>query len=48
MELSDFPAADNAALRDIIAERVRSAGAIPFSEFMRLALYHPDHGYYFT
>lgn len=49
MVFSDFRAAsDNAALKDIILERVRRAGRVPFSEFMELALYHPAHGYYVT
>lgn len=36
------------ALRGVIAELVRKSGAhgISFAEFMRLALYHEDHGYY--
>jgi SAM-dependent MidA family methyltransferase len=29
-----------------IAARIRSEGPLPFSEFMRLALYDPEHGYY--
>lgn len=37
---------ENLALRDIILSRIHEAGPIPFSEFMRLALYHPLHGYY--
>jgi SAM-dependent MidA family methyltransferase len=49
MAFSDVQAAsDNAALKDIILERIRRDGPIPFSEFMELALYHPVHGYYVT
>ncbi len=29
-----------------IARRIRSHGPIPFAEFMRQALYHPEFGYY--
>jgi SAM-dependent MidA family methyltransferase len=36
----------SAALEEEIRHRIRSAGPIPFAEFMRLALYHPAHGYY--
>jgi SAM-dependent MidA family methyltransferase len=49
MVFSDLRAAsDNAALKDIILERIRREGPIPFSVFMELALYHPRHGYYFS
>jgi len=34
------------ALSEILSARIRSAGPIPFAEFMRECLYHPDHGYY--
>src|SRR5215472_4523351 len=34
------------SLRQIIVEEIRHAGAIPFSRFMELALYHPESGYY--
>jgi len=30
----------------LLAERIRANGPIPFSEFMRQALYHADYGYY--
>ena len=33
-------------LRDVIRQRIRSAGPIPFAEYMELALYHPELGYY--
>ncbi len=34
------------ALSEILAERIRTSGAISFAEFMRECLYHPAHGYY--
>ena len=34
------------ALRDVIAERIRTAGPLPFAAFMDLALNHPELGYY--
>ena len=34
------------ALRGLIAERIRTSGPISFAEFMELALYHPEFGYY--
>jgi len=41
------PATENAALKAAIREAIREAGgAIPFREFMALALYHPALGYY--
>ena len=33
-------------LRDVIASRIREAGPLPFAEYMDLALYHPELGYY--
>ncbi|MEK6729418.1 MAG: SAM-dependent methyltransferase [Planctomycetota bacterium] len=33
-------------LKNIIVEEIRKKGKIPFAEFMRLALYHPQFGYY--
>lgn len=39
-------AIDNDALKDIILDRIRGAGHIPFVEFMEIALYHPSQGYY--
>lgn len=35
-------------LRDIIAARIAAQGPIRFSDYMGLALYHPEHGYYVT
>src|SRR6266550_3370195 len=46
MTLTEFAAEENAALKDIIAARIRTEGSISFAHFMRLALYHPVHGYY--
>lgn len=39
---------ENRDLRQIIANRIRQQGKIPFSEFMELCLYHPVYGYYQT
>lgn len=39
---------DNQALRQIISDRIRHRGKIPFAEFMEFCLYHPIHGYYQT
>jgi SAM-dependent MidA family methyltransferase len=32
--------------RELISERIRATGPISFAEFMELALYHPEFGYY--
>ncbi len=32
--------------RDVIAEEIRKRGAIPFRDFMEIALYHEQYGYY--
>lgn len=43
----DFePATENAPLREAILRRIDETGGITFREFMELALYHPQHGYY--
>jgi SAM-dependent MidA family methyltransferase len=34
------------ALAATLADRIRTGGPIPFAEFMRECLYHPEHGYY--
>jgi SAM-dependent MidA family methyltransferase len=34
------------ALTEVLSQRIRAAGPIPFDEFMRECLYHPVHGYY--
>ena len=33
-------------VEELLAERIRRDGAIPFADFMRECLYHPVHGYY--
>lgn len=33
-------------LRRVLQEEIDRDGAIPFAEFMRKSLYHPEHGYY--
>jgi len=33
-------------LAERLLERIRSSGPMPFSEYMRACLYHPEHGYY--
>ncbi|HHW20924.1 class I SAM-dependent methyltransferase [Thermodesulfovibrio thiophilus] len=33
-------------LKDIIIERIKKNGPIPFDEFMNMALYYPEAGYY--
>ena len=33
-------------VRQIIEEEIREHGPIPFSRYMELCLYHPQHGYY--
>jgi len=32
----------------IIQDEIKKSGPIPFVRFMELALYHPEHGYYFS
>jgi len=45
--MDEFPLhTENEALRDIIAERCVREEGISFRDFMELALYHPQHGYY--
>ncbi len=44
---SPFPANDpGAPLRGLLVARIRTSGPIPFAEYMRECLYHPEHGYY--
>jgi SAM-dependent MidA family methyltransferase len=38
--------APSAHLTAILHERIAHAGAIPFADFMEMALYHPEYGYY--
>jgi SAM-dependent MidA family methyltransferase len=33
-------------LREVIEQEIREQGPIPFSQYMRLCLYHPELGYY--
>ena len=33
-------------LREVIRERIRTTGPLPFASYAELALYHPDLGYY--
>jgi SAM-dependent MidA family methyltransferase len=33
-------------VEELLAERIRRSGPIPFAEYMRECLYHPVHGYY--
>ncbi len=35
-------------LQQLISERIRREGPIPFAEYMRMALYEPGYGYYMT
>jgi len=39
------PAAETPLAR-LLKARIREHGAIPFAEYMRECLYHPEHGYY--
>ncbi len=41
-------ATESAALKEAIVARIQSRGPIPFRDFMESALYHPQHGYYFS
>jgi SAM-dependent MidA family methyltransferase len=43
----EFPSAtDNEELKAAIRECMAAEGRIPFRQFMAMALYHPQHGYY--
>lgn len=43
----EFQAAtENEALKEAILARIAAEGPIPFRDFMAMALYHPQHGYY--
>jgi SAM-dependent MidA family methyltransferase len=33
-------------LQEILVERIRAQGPMPFAAYMQFALYHPHHGYY--
>lgn len=39
---------ENTALKNVIIAEIQGQGAIPFRDFMDLALYHPLHGYYMS
>lgn len=39
-------ARERTPLAEILLDHIRSEGPIPFSEYMRACLYHPEHGYY--
>ncbi len=43
---SPMPGEPGPSLAAILATRIRESGPIPFAEFMRECLYHPDFGYY--
>jgi SAM-dependent MidA family methyltransferase len=46
-ENADFESTtENELLKDVIRSRIEAEGAITFEQFMTLALYHPQHGYY--
>ena len=34
------------SLRELIIERIHTVGPLTFADYMKLALYHPEHGYY--
>jgi SAM-dependent MidA family methyltransferase len=34
------------ALADLIIQKIRQEGPIPFRDFMEMALYYPELGYY--
>lgn len=47
--MSEFePATENAALKQAIVSRIEREGGISFREYMKMALYHPNLGYYTT
>lgn len=39
-------ATDNQALKDVLVSRIKAEGHIAFRDFMEIALYHPELGYY--
>jgi len=44
---TEFPSTtENEELKAAIRERITAEGAITFRQFMAMALYHPQHGYY--
>jgi SAM-dependent MidA family methyltransferase len=48
MNLRDLDTTHDAALVEILRERINASGPISFAEFYETALYHPRRGYYFT
>lgn len=48
MNLSDLGPTDNQTLKALIAAKIRNEGPIVFDDYLRLALYHTVHGYYFA
>lgn len=46
LDLPENARPDPEALRRLIIARIQRQGPLPFSEFLRLCLYHPEHGYY--
>jgi len=48
MNLRDLDTTHDAALIEILRERINASGPISFAEFYETVLYHPRHGYYFT
>ena len=44
--MSKRPAVGNPALLRRVREEIERRGPMPFSRFMELALYDPEHGYY--
>ncbi len=45
--MTEFEAAtENEQLKEAIVQHIQSQGPIPFRNFMEMALYHPQHGYY--
>jgi SAM-dependent MidA family methyltransferase len=46
--MSDGPSTSSGPAYHSIIERIRRTGPITVAEFMDLALYHPQHGYYAT
>ena len=47
--MSEFePATENSALKDAIVQQIDARDGITFRDFMEMALYHPNLGYYTT
>lgn len=39
---------ENEQLKDLLREQIAQRGSLPFIDYMRQCLYHPEHGYYMT